>query len=81
MLKPKDSLVKLRGERIDLKRKHDVILSEKERLLNEYHTLEIEKEAMNFQLVIMEGERNDFETKISQLESRESVASKHVKEL
>ena len=40
MLKVKDSLVKLRGEGIYLKRKHDAILSEKERLLSDYQTLE-----------------------------------------
>ena len=36
---------------------------------------------MNAQLVIMEGERNDFEAIISQLESKESVASQQVEEL
>ena len=40
MLKLKDSLVKLGGEGIYLKRKHDAILSEKERLQREYQTLE-----------------------------------------
>ena len=43
--------------------------------------MEIEKEAMNVQLVIMEGERNYFEPRISQLESRESAASQHIEEL
>ena len=35
MLKIKDNLVKMRGEGIELKRKHDSILSKK-KLLNEY---------------------------------------------
>ena len=78
MLKLKDSLVKLWGEGIDLKRKHDAILSKKERILSECRTLETEKEEMNDQLVIMEGERNDFKARISQLESRESTTSQQV---
>ena len=41
MLKLKDNLVKMQGEGIELKRKHDAILSEKERLLNEYQIMEI----------------------------------------
>ena len=36
MLKLKDNLVKTQGEGIELKRKYDVILSEKEILLSEY---------------------------------------------
>ena len=36
---------------------------------------------MNVQLVIMEGERNDFEARISELESRESMESQQVEEL
>ena len=43
--------------------------------------METDKEAMNVQLVIMEGERNDFEARISQLEPRESVKSQQVEEL
>ena len=70
ILKLKDILVKLRGEGIELKRKHDATLSEKEILPSEYQTLETEKEAMNVQLVITQGERNDFEARFSQLESR-----------
>ena len=58
MFKLKDNPVKMRGEGIELKRKHDVILSEKERLLSEYHIMETEKEAINVQLVIMEGDKN-----------------------
>ena len=40
MFKLKDSVVKLLGEGIDLKIKHDVILSKKERLQREYQVLE-----------------------------------------
>ena len=36
MLKLRDTLVKARGEGIELKRKHDAVLSEKERLQREY---------------------------------------------
>ena len=43
MLKLKDSVVKLRGEGIYLKRKHDAILSEKEILLSKYPTLETKR--------------------------------------
>ena len=64
-----------------MKRKHDSILSKKERLLSEYQILETEKEAMNVQSVIMEGERNDFEARISQLESKEFVAIHWIEEL
>ena len=81
MFKLKDILVKLRGEGIDLKRKHDAILFIKERLLSEGHTLETEKEAMNVQLVIIKGEKNDFEERISQLELRESTETQQVEKL
>ena len=40
MLKLKDNLVKTRGEGIELRRKYDAILSEKEILLNEYQIME-----------------------------------------
>ena len=43
--------------------------------------METEKETLNVQLVIMEGERNYFEAKISQLEFKEFVASQQEKEL
>ena len=36
MLKLKDNLVKMWGEGIELNTKHDSIISENERLLNEY---------------------------------------------
>ena len=81
MLKLKDNLVKIRGEGIELERKHDTILSEKERLLNEYQNLEIEKDGLTVQLIIMQGERSDFEAQIFQLESRELVANQQVEEL
>ena len=47
MLKLKDNMVKTRGEGIELKRKYDSILSEKERIINEYQKMEIEKDALN----------------------------------
>ena len=65
MLKLKDNLVKMWGEGMELKRKHDAILSEKERLLNEYQIMETEKDGLTMQLVIVEGERSDFEAQIS----------------
>ena len=75
MLKLNNNPVKTQGEGIELKRKHDAILFEKERLLREYHIMETEEEVMNVQLVIMEGDRNDFEAQISQLELRECAAN------
>ena len=36
---------------------------------------------MNVQLVIMEGEKNDFEAQISQLESRETATNQQIEEL
>ena len=71
MLKLKYSLVNTREEGIELKIKHDAILSENERLERVYQTLEIENDALYVHVVIMEGEKKDFETKISKLESRE----------
>ena len=61
MLKLKDNLVKIRQEGIELKRKHNTILSKKERLLNEYQDLEMKKDALNVHLMIMEGKMSDFE--------------------
>ena len=78
MFKLKDNLVKVWGEGIELKMKHDAILSEKEKLLNEYQNLEIENDAINVQLMIMEGERSDSEARISYLESRELGANQQV---
>ena len=81
MLKLKDNLVKMWGEGIELKRKHDAILTEKERPLNGYRIMEIEKDALNVYLIIMEGEKNDFEAWISQIDSRDSAANQQVEEL
>ena len=47
----------------------------KERLLSEYQIMATNKEAMNVQLVIMEGEKNDFEAQIYQLEAKELAAN------
>ena len=68
MFKLKDNLVKMWGEGIELKMKHDSLLSKKERLLNEYQNLEKEKDALTMQLMIIEGERSDFEARIAQWE-------------
>ena len=43
--------------------------------------METKKEALNLQLMIMEGDKNDFESRIYQLESREIVANQHIEEL
>ena len=40
MFKMKDTLIKERGEGMELKRKHDATLLEKERLQREYQALE-----------------------------------------
>ena len=46
MMKLKDNLVKMQGEGIELKRKHDAILSENEILLDENQNLETKKDAL-----------------------------------
>ena len=43
--------------------------------------METKKEALNVQLMIMEGDKNDFEAQIYQLESREIVANQQIEEL
>ena len=43
--------------------------------------MEIEKDALYVQVIIMEGEKKDFEARISELESRESAANQQVGEL
>ena len=81
MLKMKDTLVKERGEGRELKRKHEVTLSEKQNLQREYQTLELEKDALEVQVIIMEGEEKDFEDKSLELESQKYVANKQAGEL
>ena len=48
-----------------VKNNYDAILSEKERLKSEYHIIVTKNDALNVQLVIMEGGINDFEALIS----------------
>ena len=81
MLKLKDTLVKRRGEGIELKRKHDAILSEKEIIQRKYQDLESEKDSLDVQVIIMEGEKKDFEARILELESRRLAVSQLVGEL
>ena len=81
MLKVKDDLVKEWGEGWELKRKHDDTISEFERLQKAYQYLELEKEALELSTTIMEGEKRDFEGKISELEAQKSAACKQTWEL
>ena len=53
----KDTLVKERGECREMKRKHEATLSEFERLQKAYQALELEKEALEILITIMEGEK------------------------
>ena len=67
MFKMRDTLVKERGEGIELKIKHEATLLEKERLQREYQYLETEKYVLEVQVMIFEGENKDFEAKILEL--------------
>ena len=69
MLKMKDTLVKERGEGWELKRKHEAITYEFERLQKAYQALELEKEALDISVTIREGEKRDFEDNILELEA------------
>ena len=41
----------------------------------------MEEDALNVQLMFMEGERSEFKARISHLESRESIVNQQVEEL
>ena len=48
---------------------------------SKYQTLELEKDALEVQVTIMEGEKRDFEDKIATLELQKSTAIRQVEEL
>ena len=76
MLKMKDTLVKERGEGWDLKRKHEATIYENESLQKEYQDLEIEKDALELSVTIMEGDKKDLEDKILELEAHKSAVNR-----
>ena len=76
MLKMKETLVKERTKGQDLKRKHDDTLLEFERLKKAYQALESDKDALVLLVTITEGEKKDLESKVLELETQKSAASK-----
>ena len=64
-----------------MKRKHEATLSQFERLKKAYQALEKEKEALELSNAIIEGEKKDFENKVSELEAQKSVTDRKAKEL
>ena len=72
MFKMRDTLVKERGEDMELKTKQQATLSEKERIQREYQDLETDKYALKLQVMILEGENKYFEAKI-QNQNQESL--------
>ena len=60
----KDTLVKEREEGWELKRKNEETFSEFERLQKAYQYLELEKDALELSIIIMEGEKKYLEDKI-----------------
>ena len=77
----KDTLIKERGEGRELKRKHEATLSEFERLQKAYQYLELEKDALEASVTIMEGEKKDFKDNILELEAHKSAANRKMREL
>ena len=55
---------KERGEGQNLKRKHDDILSEFEKIKKAYKVLELENDALTLSVAITEGEKRDLESKV-----------------
>ena len=81
MLKMKDTLVKEREERRELKWKNEATFSEFERLQKDYQYLELEKDALDISIIIMEGEKKYLEDKFLELEAQKYAANKQVEEL
>ena len=77
----KETLRKEKGEGHDLKIKHDDTLSEFERLKKAYQALESDKDALVLLVTITVGEKKDLESKVLELETQKSVASKQLEEL
>ena len=56
-------------------------LSEIERFQKAYQVLELEKDALEVSVTIMEGEKKDFEDKILELEAQKSAVNRQAGEL
>ena len=69
----------IRGENI--KRKHDDILIELEKLKETYQILESDKDALVLSTTITEREKMDLEQKVSELENQRATTDKRVEEL
>ena len=77
----KNTMIKERGEGGELKIKHEANFSEFENLQKDYQHLESEKDAMVLSVTISEGEKKDFERKISELEARKYAATRQMGEI
>ena len=81
MSQMKETLRKERGEGQYLKRKHDDILSEFEKLKEAYKMLESYKNVLTLSVAINEGEKRDLEIKVLELEKKKATTDKRVEEL
>ena len=80
-MRVKETLMKERGEVLEMKRKHEATLSEFERLQEAYQVLELEKEALVLSNTIIDGEKKDREGNISGLEAQRATTDKQAEEL
>ena len=60
----KENMRKERREGKYLKRKHNDILSEFEKLKKAYQVLELDNDALTLSVAIIEGEKRDLESKV-----------------
>ena len=74
----KKTLRKERGEGKSLKRKHDDILTELERLKGAYQILQSDKDALVLSVNIIEGEKRDPKRKVLELEKKKDPTNKRV---
>ena len=77
----KSTLVKERGEGGELKRNHEVTLSEFKMIQNDYQDLELEKDSLVLLDTIIDGEKKEFENKISELEAWKSATDRQAEEI
>ena len=77
----KETLKKERGEGQILKRKHEDILSELEKLREACQILQSDKDALVLSVNIIEGEKKDLEKQIVEVEQKGDAAIKRVEEL
>ena len=80
-MRVKETLMKERGEVLEMKRKHEATLSEFERLQEAYQVLELEKEALILSNTIIDGEKKDLEGNILGLEAQRDATDKQAEEL